>query len=69
MDAGAVIDPQLRVHGDHRAAGGRRIGDARHPQRPPNATVLAIAEHAAGLIGSHRPARPHTSQSHIHDGH
>ena len=55
MDPGAVIDPQLRIHG----ITGLRVADASVtpviPNAHPNATVLAIAERAAGLIGSHRP--------------
>jgi choline dehydrogenase len=47
---GAVVDPQLRVHG----VAGLRVADASVmptiPNAPLNATVLAIAERAAGLI-------------------
>jgi choline dehydrogenase len=49
-DAGAVTDPELRVHG----IGGLRVADAsvmpKLPNAHPNATVLAIAEKAAELI-------------------
>jgi choline dehydrogenase len=47
----AVVDPQLRVHG----IDGLRVADASVipsiPGANPNATVLAIAERAATLIG------------------
>jgi choline dehydrogenase len=47
---GAVVDPQLRVHG----VAGLRVADASVmptiPNAPLNATVLAIAERAAELI-------------------
>ena len=47
---GAVTDPELRVHG----ITGLRVADASVmpliPNSPPHATVLAIAEKAAGLI-------------------
>jgi choline dehydrogenase len=50
-DPGAVVDPQLRVHG----VAGLRVADASVmpviPNAPLNATVLAIAERAAELIG------------------
>jgi choline dehydrogenase len=50
-DAAAVVDLQLRVHG----VGGLRVADASVmpviPNAHPNATVLAIAERAAELIG------------------
>ena len=68
MDPGAVIDPQLHVHG----ITGLRVADASVtpiiPNAHPNATVLAIAEHAAGLIGSHRPPghAPARATSHGH---
>jgi choline dehydrogenase len=49
-DPGAVVDPQLRVHG----VTGLRVADASVipviPNAPLNATVLAIAEKAASLI-------------------
>jgi choline dehydrogenase len=54
-DPAAVVDPELRVHG----ITGLRVADASVtpviPNAHPNATVLAIAERAAGLIGGHRP--------------
>jgi choline dehydrogenase len=54
-DAAAVVDPQLRVHG----VGGLRMADASVmpviPNAHPNATVLAIAERAAELIGRRQP--------------
>jgi choline dehydrogenase len=50
-DEGAVVDPELRVRG----VAGLRVADASVmpviPNAHPNATVLAIAERAAGLIG------------------
>jgi choline dehydrogenase len=50
-DQAAVVDPQLRVHG----IDGLRVADASVmpaiPGANPNATVLAIAERAATLIG------------------
>lgn len=50
-DPGAVVDPQLRVHG----VDGLRVADASVmptlPGANPNATVLAIAERAAALVG------------------
>jgi len=50
-DAGAVVDLELRVRG----IGGLRVADAsvmpRLPNAHPNATVLAIAERAADLVG------------------
>jgi choline dehydrogenase len=61
-DPGAVVDPELRVHG----ITGLRVADASVtpvvPNAHPNATVLAIAERAAGLIAgrcypSHAPAQ------------
>ena len=49
-DQGAVVDPELRVHG----ITGLRVADASVmplvPNAHPNATVLAIAERAADLI-------------------
>jgi choline dehydrogenase len=51
-DPGAVVDPELRVRG----VTGLRIADASVfpviPNAPLNATVLAVAERAADLIGS-----------------
>jgi choline dehydrogenase-like flavoprotein len=51
---GAVTDPQLRVHG----VDGLRVADASVtpviPNAHPNATVLALAEHAASLILGHQ---------------
>jgi choline dehydrogenase len=51
-DGGAVVDPQLRVQG----VAGLRVADASImpviTNAHPNATVLAIAERAAGLISS-----------------
>ncbi len=53
-DQGAVVDPELRVHG----ITGLRVADASVipliPNAHPNATVLAIAERAAGLIAGRR---------------
>jgi len=53
-DPGAVLDPELRVH----QITGLRVADASVmpviPNAHPNATVLAIAEHAAGLIAGRR---------------
>jgi choline dehydrogenase len=50
---GAVVDAELRVHG----IAGLRVADASVipviPNAHPNATVLAIAEKAAELIGNH----------------
>lgn len=49
-DAGAVVDPELRVRG----VTGLRVADASVlpviPNAPLNATVLAVAERAAELI-------------------
>jgi choline dehydrogenase len=54
---GAVVDPQLRVHG----IAGLRVADASVmpvlPNAHPHATVLAIAERAAELITGRSPAR------------
>jgi choline dehydrogenase len=51
-DPGAVVDTELRVHG----VTGLRVADASVlpliPNAPLNATVLAVAEGAADLIGS-----------------
>jgi choline dehydrogenase len=67
-DQDAVTDPELRVHG----ISGLRVADASVmplvPNAHPNATVLAIAERAAGLIAgrrspSHAPA-PAVSRGH-----
>ena len=56
-DDGAVVDPELRVHG----IGGLRVADASVmpliPNAHPNATVLAIAERAADLITGRQPGR------------
>jgi choline dehydrogenase len=53
-DPGAVVDPELRVHG----ITGLRVADASVmpliPNAHPNATVLAIAERAASLIAGRR---------------
>jgi choline dehydrogenase-like flavoprotein len=53
-DETAVVDPELRVHG----IAGLRIADASVipviPNAHPHATVLAIAERAADLVGGHR---------------
>jgi len=55
---GAVVDPQLRVHG----IAGLRVADASVmpvlPNAHPNATVLAIAERAAELISGTGSTRP-----------
>ncbi len=57
-DPGAVIDAGLRVRG----ITGLRIADASVipliPNAPLHATVLAIAEKAAGLIAGRSPGRP-----------
>lgn len=54
---GAVVTPQLRVHG----VAGLRVADASVmptiPNAPLNATVLAIAERAAGLISGRDATR------------
>jgi choline dehydrogenase-like flavoprotein len=51
-DPGAVVDTELQVHG----VTGLRVADASVlpliPNAPLNATVLAVAERAADLIGS-----------------
>ena len=57
-DQGAVVDPELRVHG----ITGLRVADASVmplvPNAHPNATVLAIAERAASLIAGRRSPAP-----------
>jgi choline dehydrogenase len=57
-DQGAVVDPELRVHG----ISGLRVADASVmplvPNAHPNATVLAIAERAASLIAGRRSPAP-----------
>lgn len=57
-DAAAVVDCELRVQG----VAGLRLADASVlptiPNAHPNATVLAIAERAAELIGARPPDRP-----------
>jgi choline dehydrogenase len=61
-DPGAAVDTELRVRG----ITGLRMADASVmpvlPNAHPNATVLAIAEKAADLIGARRP-HPHASTS------
>ena len=53
---GAVVDPELRVHG----ISGLRVADASVmpliPNAPVHATVLAVAERAASLITGRQPA-------------
>ncbi|MGH3292403.1 MAG: GMC family oxidoreductase [Trebonia sp.] len=62
-DPGAVVDPELRVHG----ITGLRVADASVtpviPNAHPNATVLAIAERAAGLIAGRRFPSPAPAQA------
>ncbi len=62
-DQGAVVDPELRVHG----ITGLRVADASVtpviPNAHPNATVLAIAERAAGLIAGRRSPSPAPAQA------
>lgn len=62
-DPGAVVDPELRVHG----VTGLRVADASVtpviPNAHPNATVLAIAERAAGLITGRRSPSPAPAQA------
>jgi choline dehydrogenase len=56
-DDGAVVDPKLRVHG----IDGLRVADASVMplivNAPLHATVLAVAERAAGLIAGREPGR------------
>jgi choline dehydrogenase len=63
-DQGAVVDPELRVHG----ITGLRVADASVtpviPNAHPNATVLAIAERAAGLIAGQRSRSAHQPRPH-----
>ena len=58
-DDGAVVDPELRVHG----ISGLRVADAsvmpRIVNAPLHATVLAVAERAVGLIAGRQPGRTH----------
>ena len=62
-DDGAVVDPELRVHG----IAGLRVADASVmpviPNAPLHATVLAIAERAADLITGRQPG-PRTPRPH-----
>jgi choline dehydrogenase len=56
---GPVVDPELRVHG----ISGLRVADASVmpviPNAPLHATVLAVAERAAGLITGRQPGPAH----------
>jgi choline dehydrogenase len=67
-DPGAVVDPELRVHG----ITGLRVADASVmplvPNAHPNATVLAIAERAASLIAG-RPSPGYASAPGRTSGH
>jgi choline dehydrogenase len=63
-DPGAVVDTELRVHG----ITGLRVADASVtpviPNAHPHATVLAIAERAAGLIAGRRSRSAHQPRPH-----
>src|SRR5512146_2786024 len=58
-DPGAVLDPDLRVYRITGLGSPTRRRPPSSPTHTPNATVLAIAEHAAALIaGPRSPGRP-----------